>query len=769
MAELSSKAKIGRSLGVIAVLGGSFLLFTKGKKLLSGAKMKFALIGFKIHKFDKSGLKFTVTLRCYNPTHNSINLQVNGITAMYAGSPVANSLGAVPNPVTIAKGQTKDIIIAFEVPYLTLFNKGLLSAITNTELFKSNLSFGLNLAVNGEAVSTTQTLSNETTMGTLGLVSGPRDTQNGSKYNHLIKKVTGRDIFIKNGGVDATVEACIDIVAEHYREVEDLAKHLQGNSVKETCKNIFNFAYPYLQYTQDKQGVEQLRTPARSWYDGQIRFKQQGIKTAGIDCDDFAIFCGSLLKCLNIPFKFRITEYDNKGYYQHIYVFVPAPGDSEGEIVIDPVLDKFDYQVPFSGEKSTFDMTPVAVAGLGGFNLSGSSSLGMPIMMLSGVDEAANDDLMGIISGIDFDNAIEGLGSADDATLNYLKRTQRYITKNPASIAHIQNPTQFLEMVNTAIKHWHTDKRDKVLDKLIEIEDKIADAGLINLDSTAIKGLAEDLDDDLGDLGRRKIGKGRFFRSIKKVSKKAGKGLKKAAKAVVRFNPLTLAMRGGLLAALRLNMFKFSSKLVYAYLPESSAAQYNLDPNALREIKKAHAKLLKLFKGMQGKDDKLKAAIIKGSKVKSKADFSLKGLGEPVTAASVTAASGILAKIGTWLKPVKNIFKKRTKTTQPAQAYFPATTTTKSAQVTTIAPTQQAIQPTQAANTNTPIPYQQPTESTKKGLSKKAKKMIFGAVGVALVGGAIYYFSQDNETSANSNSAKKKQTSKRSLGSIKLN
>ena len=146
--------------------------------------------------------------------------------------------------------------------------------------------------------------------------------------------------------------------------------------------------------------------------------------------------------------------------------------------------------------------------------------------------------------------------------------------------------------------------------------------------------------EEVGDLGlfRRRKGKrrGGFFRSIKRIGKKIGKGIKKAAKkvgkvakkvvkAIVRFNPLTIAIRGGLLAALRLNMFGIAKKMQYAYLPDNLASKYNLDPTKLRKIKKVHGKVRKLFRGLQGREKNLRKAIIKGAKQKS-SDFSLNGM-----------------------------------------------------------------------------------------------------------------------------------------------
>jgi hypothetical protein len=562
--EASTKKILG-TLAVVAAVGGGFYLIKKGKKLLAGAKMNFALLGFRIHKMNLQEVQFAVKLRCYNPTKAPITLAVNQVVANYKGSAVAYSTPDIKG-LTIGAGKTQEPEIVFQVPYLNLMGKGLtLSVLSNTEQLKADMTFTMTISVNGETLTTTQSLSEEQTrtaglgslnsienkinmrqnmnglaLGELGIVSGPRNTQNGKRFNHLIKKANGQDTFIKNGNVIETVESCIDIIGSHFREVEELASTLQGDSLKETCRNIFNFSYNYLQYHKDDDGTEQLRTPSRSWLDGQIKFKQKGKSDAGIDCDDYSIFVGSLLKCLGIPFKLRITKYDGKKNFQHIYVIVPAIGDSEDEIVIDPVLSKFDYQKPYSFERSDFDMSPLQLAGLRGIDgLTGTSALGLPISVLSGIDlaggvqaQADHEDLIAIVSGVDFDDAINGLGDTEDATYNYLVRTRDFLLKNRDNkdkMAHVQNPDQFISMLDQAIKFWNTPQRDSVLDKLSDIEEKLAEKGLIKYDSEAIQGLAEldELDDEMDGLGRRKRRKGRFFKAIKKVGKKIGKVARK--------------------------------------------------------------------------------------------------------------------------------------------------------------------------------------------------------------------------------------------------
>jgi hypothetical protein len=839
--------KIVSTLAVMAAIGGGFYLIKKGKKILSGAKMNFALLGFRIHKLTLQEVQFAVKLRCYNPTKSPITLAVNQVVAKYKNSAIAFSMPDIKG-LTIPAGKTQEPEITFQVPYLNLMGKGLtMAALQNTEQLKADMTFSLTLTINGETITTTQNLTDENmnglALGQLGIVSGPRNTKDGRQFNQLIKKATGNDVFVKNGNVLETVESCIDIIAEHYREVEELAKTLQADTVKNTCRNIFNYAYTYLQYKKDDDGTEQLRTPARSWQDGQIRFKQLGKSSAGIDCDDYSIFCGSILKCLGIPFKFRITKYDGKSHFQHIYVYVPAIGDSEDEIIIDPVLSKFDYQKPYSFERSDFNMSPIemvgAVSGIDG--LTGTTSLGLPIYALSGLDLAggrfADDDhteLMAIVSGVDFEPTMNGLGNPETAALNYLRRTRDFLLKNKknkSKMAHIQNPDQFISMLDQAIKYWHTPQRDKVLDKLVAIEDKLAENGFIKYDIDAIEGFEEfdDLEDEMDGLGRkrrRKKRRGRFFKALKRVGKKIGKVAKKVIKAIVRFNPLTIAIRGGMLAALRLNMFGISKKLQYAYLPNELASKYNISSRKLKKLKKIHRKIEKLFKGLQGKEKNLRKVILKGAKQKSK-DFSLKGmdgilaelnglesigelaelgdLGAVATAASVTAASGVLAKIGSWLKPIKNIFNKirgksavkklakrvnqgkevSDKLKQRAEQYQQQQTAEQQAYQPS---PQDVVQPSQRQSenyitpqTNTNIPaapfvtQQTPTNKArtptpvnqKKGISKGAKVGI--GIGVAaLIGTGAYFLFRDKGDKPKVQSKPTKKERKKSLGAIEL-
>ncbi|BDD00729.1 hypothetical protein [Persicobacter psychrovividus] len=750
-------ANIAKVAAVGTVVAGGLYFYKKGKKILPVADLKFTYHLPRLHSVDLQKVVIAVDIQAYNPRTTAVALGLRQIVANYNGAPLAFSVpqGKVHE---IAPTSTQVLPIKFEIPLSNLLGKGL--KISQVSTILSSLAFDLHLTVNGEQVN--HHLASEAMSGfsgelrQLGITSGPRNVADGRAYNHLIKSVENKDILLKHGNVFDTVNACIQIVERHYLEVADLAKKLKVANTRNTAKNIFDFAYKHLQYKLDEAGTEQLRTPARSWLDGQIRFKQRNEKDAGIDCDDFSIFCGSLLKCLGIPFEFRITKYNGKRNFQHIYIFIPDDQDASGEIIIDPVLDRFDYQVPYSYEQS-FPMTNSNVS---------VSSLGLPIYALSGHSGGSTADeleLENIISGIDFDDTI-GTISDEDKTYNYLVRTRDFISKNQdnaSKIAHIQNPVQFLDMLNQAIKYWHTPKRGPILDKLELLEEKLMDADFIQSDLLGIEDYLDAEDQELDGLGlfRRRRGKkrrrGRFFSALKKIGKKIGKFAKKAVKAVVRFNPVSIAVRNGLLLAFRTNMFGLAKKMQYAYLPDNMASRHNIDPAKLRQIKAAFARVKKIFSKLQGKSHNLKKAIIKGAKQKSR-DFSLSGFGDVefyddefggfgavATAASVAAATPVLAKIGSFFKPIKDIFKKvkskvrnifpkRKKSTASKPVLTPTRTTSRSttANQRTMPATTSYQNPT---TTNSSVPAVPATQS-----KLPIKKILIGTGILAAVGGGIF-------------------------------
>jgi len=210
---------------------------------------------------------------------------------------------------------------------------------------------------------------------------------------------------------------------------------------------------------------------------------------------------------------------------------------------------------------------------------------------------------------------------------------------------------------------------------------------------------------ELGALFKRKNRtepKKKLGERLKDFGQKVKTGISKTVHAINRVNPVTVLVRNGLLAAMKLNMMKVSQRLKYAYLSDSEAQKRGIDPGKHQRLKHLREKLEKIFHGAGGKPENLKEAILTGKGNANKevnglgyvydsrmndmnlntplpqilgqelyysenmeANEEIEGLGElgePVTAAtSVTAASGILAAIAAILKNIGSIFKAKEK------------------------------------------------------------------------------------------------------------
>jgi hypothetical protein len=183
----------------------------------------------------------------------------------------------------------------------------------------------------------------------LGLVASHKRTiKSGTEYNKYFdtSAIEGKEVeLMAEGDVYDTLKLMQKIVRDTLPQTKKIAQILKGSSTEGTCANVWNFLYTHIQYKKDNPLREQLRTPIRSWKD----------RATGIDCDCYAIFISSILANLGIPHSFRMAAY--KGDFQHVYVVVKNKGNT---IVIDPVLDTFNQEAPYS-KKYDHTMTKVTM------------------------------------------------------------------------------------------------------------------------------------------------------------------------------------------------------------------------------------------------------------------------------------------------------------------------------------------------------------------------------------------------------------------------
>jgi hypothetical protein len=472
-----------------------------------------------------------------------------------------------------------------------------------------------------------------------------RATRSGEEYEELFPAPDWQEkVVSRNADVTQTVNDMMTLIKRTAWQTKKISERLKAHNTYTTCKNIWNFLYDHFKYKEDDQGQEQLRTPALSWYLRTIR---------GIDCDDFTILASSIMYNLGIPCYLRIAKYKEK-HFQHVYDTVPQTKNSY--ITIDAVLDQFDTEKQATQIKDFLLMNP-------------SKLNGIDVTVLSGVEDDFFNELSGILTAKDFD-PLEGLGAVPttsqqlDAVYNHLLRTQDLIQKNPDSIKQVQDPNSFLKMINYAINYWHTDKRDLALSILAQKEQEQNELQGINnmpdgYEEAQLYYGVEGLNGITG-LGKLKSKSG-FFSAVKNVVHQATQAvttvvqnttqsIKNTANTLVKYNPASIAVRAGILLAMKTNLFSIAEKLKWAYLTEDEAKTHGFDIAEWKNVKKQLQKAEQLYVNiLQGNNEDFKKAILTG---KAGALSSLSGTNEELgvvaataVAASITAAMPFIKKL----------------------------------------------------------------------------------------------------------------------------
>jgi len=506
--------------------------------------------------------------------------------------------------------------------------------------------------------------------------SGQRNIRNdGAQYDVYFPKADAKDkIVFEDGEVEDTIKMIERVVWTYIKDTKKISTILSKGNTEATLSAIWEFLYYNIQYKLDKDGLEQLRRPARAWMD----------RISGIDCDCFSIFCSSILCNLGIPHSFRITKY-SKAHWQHIYVIVPK-GNNNGYWTVDAVLGQFNYEKPFT-QKMDYPMSlnGINIAVLSGFGADNTTE-NLPFIQT----EKQNDYVQlsgGIVMNQEtnyqqynralnatlFAHDLQGLGLIDgehqllgaisnrdleDGLYKYLLATRQAIAENPATaMVAGYNQQDILKMLDYAIQYWYSDKREQALGQLMLNEQYLNQMkGLGSLEHI----LSDDElygDDDIlfgydeeEGLGRAKKAKAvKPTKAAKKAQKaaspkpkqkgffkKVGNGLKKVGKGIVRFNPATIAARNGFLLALKTNVGKLSERLKWAYATPQQAQAKKVSPATIGKAKNAVAKIEKLFTKIGGKPDNLRKAILSSKRGR------LNGLGAAPAAAAIAAATPII-------------------------------------------------------------------------------------------------------------------------------
>lgn len=567
----------------------------------------------------------------------------------------------------------------------------------------------------------------------------------GKNLNGLPVEVLGyrgfRKTLVENAELEDTLKNMQRIAIRDTYQVSALAEQLKGNSVAATSKNIWNWLRENTKYKLDKKGLEELRTPARSIVDGRRGLSQ---KNYGIDCDDYTILISAILLNLGIEHEYRITAYEKRGQFQHIY---PVAKDKNGnQFVIDvvPEIPHFNYEAePIKDIKilkmntsalngylpidatinpninptikgyNTNDMELQELSGIGDaeefkndlqnelnqpFNLSGiEDDLEEEILsegFLKGLGEVATEEEADIVLS-SREDAIKLLENGLLAEVHKAKNSLEEESRTPSQLSKLIDVSTELDTMIEIIDAWDDeDEREESLKQavvsgssyanffkalLISLSEMESSGDLSGLDDEPIF-LAKIEDDDISDIlddddelfeveesvdgffSRRK-GKRRRGGFFKRLFKKVGTGIKKAVKAVVRFNPITIATRASILLVLKTNAFNTASSLIYGYLNQQQAQANNLDLTEWKKLVDAKNKGERFFTKMGGKAHNFRKAVVKG-KAARKTGLRLSGLGEGTQKASgfINFIKGLVAKVN-----IGKLFKKRKRGNAPNQ------------------------------------------------------------------------------------------------------
>lgn len=237
----------------------------------------------------------------------------------------------------------------------------------------------------------------------LGLVaSNHREIASGHEYDRYFPAPQKSDPYLSyHGSTHDTISYMADIIRSTNDQTQKIAPVLKGKTRNETLKHIFDFVFGHMQYKPDDPRYEELRAPARAWADRQT----------GVDCDCYSIFIGSILFNLGIPFALRMVKIHHRNYFQHVYVVVPKYGkerdlgNRNSYYVIDPVLDTYNEEHPFT-EKYDHFMTPIKFLN----GLAGDDAPAPVELFYS--DEAAETPQNNVVffDGIDYYERVHGLG-----------------------------------------------------------------------------------------------------------------------------------------------------------------------------------------------------------------------------------------------------------------------------------------------------------------------------------------------------------------------
>lgn len=311
--------------------------------------------GLNDMKIDvNKGIKCPLAIDIENRTDTSLDIKINSVDLYGDGKQIATSAAGNYSKTLRANSTVTipiDVWISSSVVY-SMLGTSILSLISgDTDNIKSkaqqlikDATLKINLTAKGVMMEVSMKLGESKTLkdekkGTsgLGLVNySKREIKPLADYIEIIPDVSELKhedaIIIDDVTPEETAEFIREVGRKYKKDTEVLASVLRGRNNRETVDNIWKFCVSHIRYTEDSKENEEVRRPLRTLYEQKA------------DCDCFSALIASICENLGIPYIVRIAEYDNKGYFQHVYVIADG-------YVCDPVVDQCFYEKETSNHK----------------------------------------------------------------------------------------------------------------------------------------------------------------------------------------------------------------------------------------------------------------------------------------------------------------------------------------------------------------------------------------------------------------------------------
>lgn len=263
--------------------------------------------------------------------------------------------------------------------------------------------------------------------------------------------------------------------------------------------------------------------------------------------------------------------------------------------------------------------------------------------------------------------------------------------------AEKQDVEMDLQILNGALQERYNEFGDRVIfenDLPIDAEDLFGE-------DFELDGLRDWLKKNKEKRTERKTARKERRAEIKQLPKR--ERIRARLNQVNKINPAAALMRAGVLASMRLNLFKVASHLRFAYWTPEQARSKNFNMAKYNALRKIRERVEKIYFGAGGKPEALKKAILTGKGNRNRmvglsglgsidaqiSDYDdlrtiigedlyfdeaaeleavdLRGLGGIASGAAIAAASGVIATISKVIKKLGGLFNRGSKEDQQMQ------------------------------------------------------------------------------------------------------